>query len=173
MDESMCRQILAEQPYQYRKYSKELCETWDAVQRALTVIDEFALISTRQIRDHFDYLIKNRKKNKNAEKKLSGVEINLTDLDKLLDEIIDDIEGCAARLEEKDDERRVEEERETQAALDVRNSAMESFAETRKRRSSTGSEGNEEASSSKAPRRTGKETIQFLSEQSEMKRKQH
>ena len=73
MDESMCRQILAEQPYQYRKYSKELCETWDAVQRALTVIDEFALISTRQIRDHFDYLIKNRKKNKNAEKKLSGV----------------------------------------------------------------------------------------------------
>ena len=81
MNVVICRQILAERPYQFKKYSGELTQTWNKITEALTATYDDLNVTTRNIRDHLDAMLRNRTKQRNAEKRLSGVDIETTELE--------------------------------------------------------------------------------------------
>ena len=154
----LCRQILAERPYQYKKYSGELTRTWDLVTDSLSIVEGYA-ITTRQLRDHIDHLMKGRNRERNAELKLTGVEIVEHEVSMLLDEISEDMNGCPAELAEI-----TEEEKERKVAEDIRTCAMETFGESKKRSPSNDIDN---ITPPRAKRRSGTETLQFLMENRE------
>ena len=51
-------------------------------------------MTTRQLRDHFDLMHKNRQKERKAEVRLSGIAVPEDELNEILDEISEDMEGC-------------------------------------------------------------------------------
>ena len=75
MNIRLCRQILAERPYQYKKYSGELTRTWNLITEALATVEASFIMTTRQLRDHFDLMHKNRQKERKAEVRLSGIAV--------------------------------------------------------------------------------------------------
>ena len=68
-DEVLCRQILAERPYQFKKYTSKLTETWQLIVDALSAIDGFEYVTLKGMRDHFGQLMDGGSKQVNAEKK--------------------------------------------------------------------------------------------------------
>ena len=48
----ICRQILAERPYQHKKYTGELTRTWNLITDALSELEGFP-ITSKSLRDHF------------------------------------------------------------------------------------------------------------------------
>ena len=70
------------------------------------------------MRDHFKHLITKRKRVISQEKRASGIDVELSEIGILLDEIIDDSEAAQEKLE----------------AEEMRKTSMESMGETRKRR---------------------------------------
>ena len=74
-DAILFRQVLAERPYQYKKYSSNLTDTWQLIVDAMSVVDGFENITVKGMREHFTQLMDGRRKQVNAEKKLSGVAI--------------------------------------------------------------------------------------------------
>ena len=53
------------------------------------------------LRDHFILLIKNKTRVRNIENRQSGIDVPYKEINVLLDEIIEDMEGCAAELAEE------------------------------------------------------------------------
>ena len=154
-DVLLCRQILGERPYQYKKWCTEVTTTLARITVTLSKLDGF-FITTKLIRDHFNYLLKNRGKERNAENKASGIDVPEKEIHRVLDDLIEDMQGCAADLAEENS-KKANEEKEKAVAEEMRTCAMESFSETRKRTQS-----GEDDVSTKAKNRSGSETIRFL-----------
>ena len=169
----MCRQILAERPYQFKKYLGELTQTWNKITDALTATYHDLNVNTRNIRDHLDALLKSRTKQWNAEKRLSGVDIETTELECLLDTIQEDFEGCTAALLETTEKEKAKLEADKKAAEDVRNASLSTYKRHSSLNQSLSSESDASSPPPKAKRRTGSETMAFLMSAKYMKQMQH
>ena len=93
------------------------------------------------------------------------------EIDKLVDEVNEDMEACKEILAETSQEKTEADEKETARATDIRYSAEESLSETRKRRSN--SSGGEDDLSPRQMRRSAPDTMRYLEERSEQSREQH
>ena len=152
-DAIMCRQVLAKRPYQHKKWSGNLTDTWKKIVAALWTVEGFEAATVKGVRDRLDNIVQNRERERRRERTLSGVEIIDTQFTQVVDDLIEDMAGCQQGLLAATEAENAKAEKENEAAHDVRNAAVES-SETK-------------TSSSKKARSSGTETVRFLMERQE------
>ena len=87
----LCRELCLTCPYEHEPGSKNSVTAWNEVTKNMWKIEGF-LFDVKAIRDHYNGLQRKRRAVVNNEKKLSGVVVELTELQVLLDEIYDDVQ---------------------------------------------------------------------------------
>ena len=166
----LCREIFLERPYQHRPGSKESGAAWGNVTNELAKMDGFCF-ATKAIRDHHNGLQATRRAEVAEEKRLSGVNIELNELQIALDELFDDTQKEKELSVGRDEEKKKNEDNEKAKAEEVRKIAMETHGQSKKRESEQGEDADIKSPSLK--RRTGTETLRFLMEKNELMKKEH
>ena len=140
--------------------STERGDKWKAIADIFNMIElpKFAT-NQRSAKELFQYLFEKRKAKNREEERASGISTDVTEIDVLLDELIELFE--TANLEHKT----AAKEKSDKANLDVekgremRRMSLESMGESSKRKSNESGKGNEKRS-----KRTGGETYNYLKE---------
>ena len=161
-DTLLCREVLLEEPYKYKKGSNEKGKKWSEIAEALNKNQEVKFkVTQRGVRERMERLQKKYLEKKKEEESASGIAVDdLTELETLIDEIIEreklgeearDSEGTLKKIEA-----------DKQTADEMRKEAMERFGETKKRSEAEGDEVRQ-----KKRRRSGNDAVQFLKEKTE------
>ena len=162
-DIMMMREVAALGVLAQKSGSKERGQLWQQVADALNENDDFYLTG-RAVGDRLSTIMKKHRIQMNKEKKLSGEGgEEVTEFDVLIEELIELSDDTDARSEEKSKEKKNAIEEDRKKALDIRNTAMERFGETRKRKSN-----DDEDESPKHSRRSSSDTLTFLREKLEI-----
>ena len=162
-DELLCREIIVVAPFLKKPSSRERGAAWTEIAENLNKLDQpkFA-VSQRSVRGRFTLLERRRKEERREQDKASGIDVEETPLDTLLDEIIERIKEMEIFFAEKEKEKEQQTEEDKAACESVRNLAVESLAETRKRK------GLDDCTNSMKKRRSsGSETVAYLREKAE------
>lgn len=161
----LCREILVVEPFRFKKSTKDRGESWTAIAKNLNKVDVAPpfTVDQRAVREHFAALQKRYAKKALDALKESGVSPEVTELDVLMEEIMNKVDEYEKRFLEIDEESKKEKDKEESAAHNIRQKCMETYAETRKRKQL------EEGGDAKAKksRYTGSETIGYLREKAE------
>ena len=164
-DVLLCREVVSENPYKTRKGSSQRSEMWDKIANTLNSCTKpvFA-VDKRSVRDHVGILINRIKKNSSAEERSSGITPpEPTELEILLEEIVALEETADAEMKEDDESVKGKAENDKAKATDMRLKAVEKVSETMKRHSDE----NDQEKVKKRERRSGSETMLFLSKKAE------
>ena len=161
-DVLLCTEIRVRQSYKFKKCSNERGKIWTEIASTLNSNEEVKFhVTQRGVRERYEGLkAKYLEKIKNEEK-ASGISPEVTELDSLLEEIIEK-ESLAESSRESDSAIKKNEE-ERKIAEDLRKTAMESMGETKKR----SVESEEGDTSVKRKRRSGSDAVEYLREQAE------
>ena len=138
---------------------------WDKIANILNSCTKpvFA-VDKRSVRDHVGILINRVKKNLSAEERSSGITPpEPTELEILLEEIVALEETADAEMKEDDESVKGKAENDKAKATDMRLKAVEKVSETMKRHSDE----NDQEKVKKRERRSGSETMLFLSKKAE------
>lgn len=157
-DVLFCREILVSKLFETRKSSVERGKVWDIIAANLNSVKQTTFdVDKRSVRDHLNSLVSKYKKKIRREENASGISPELSELDKLLEEIcgLESASIDIQNLSTIEKNKKVICDKET--AEDIRQTAMESFAETKKRKAS---ENDKEKPAAK--RRSSNETIEYL-----------
>lgn len=163
----LMREMAAQGIFNYRSCSRERGNVWQIIAQNLNCHrDLFEALTSRGARDRFT-LISRRLKAKNAQeiKSTGGSGEQQTEYELLLEELIqlsDDSDKKAEAESEKVKENLL---LEKQKAMDIRNKAMETMGETKKR--SNGDDENKE----RKTRRSGSDTVAWLEKKAEREAK--
>ena len=161
-DVLLCTEIRVRQPYKFKKCSNERGKIWTEIASTLNSNEEVKFhVTQRDVRERYEGLkAKYLEKIKNEEK-ASGISPEVTELNSLLEEIIEK-ESLAESWRESDSAIKKNEE-ERKIAEDLRKTAMESMGETKKR----SVESEEGDTSVKRKRRSGTDAVEYLRERAE------
>ena len=163
-DIPLAREVVALDPYQHPKGSRERFALWEKIAANL---DGFHLtnqinfsVTGRSVRDRVNLvLIRNYKKKMQEERKASGIEVPPpTEFDQLMEEIVGRAGDAEKEQKAGQHERKEKEDRERKVAEEVRAQALERVGQTRKR------QGVEAKEDKPVKRRSGGETIEYLKE---------
>lgn len=90
-DTLLCREVLLEEPYKYKKGSNEKGKKWTEIAEALSKSEEVKFkVTQRGVRERMERLQKKHLEKKKEEESASGIAVDdLTELETLIDEIID------------------------------------------------------------------------------------
>ena len=159
----LCREILVVEPYKFKKSTKDRGDAWTKISNSLNKADIVPplTVDQRAVREHFCALLKRYRKKAADALKESGVAPEVTELDVLMEEIINKVEEYEKRFSKVDEETK-EKDKDEALAQDIRQQCMETYAESRKRKQLEDSE-----AKPKKGRFTGSETIAYLKEKAE------
>ena len=156
----LCRDVLFENPYKYKKGSPQRSETW---RKIVDILNKCATpqfnVDHRAVRDHLNVLVNKHKKKIRAEERASGISPDEpSELDELIQQIIALEESaptdtCSKDKAEKDDRAKAE---------DVRMKAMERLSQTKKRELEEDGE-----DKPKRRRRTTGDAMEYLKERAQ------
>ena len=154
-DTLLCREVLLEEPYKYKKGSNERGKKWTEIAEALNKGEEVKFkVTQRGVRERIERLQKKHLEKKKAES-ASGIAVDdVTELETLIDEIIRMEKGW-----QKNPEILMEPLRRLRM---TKTEAMERFGETKKR-----SEAEGEQRRQTKRRRSGNDAVEFLKEKTE------
>ena len=165
-DVVLCREVVSENPFKIRKGSSQRSEIWDRIANTLNICPKpvFA-VDKRSVRDHVGILINRIKKKLRAEERSSGIGLpEPTELENLVEEIMALEETADAEMKEDDESvMKGKAEKEKAKATDMRLKALEKVSATMKRHSGE----NDQEKVKKRERRSGSETMLFLSKKAE------
>ena len=164
-DTLLCREVLLEEPYKYKKGSNEKGKKWTEIAEALNKSEEVKFkVTQRGVRERMERLQKKHLEKKKEEESASGIAVDdLTELETLIDEIIDreklaeesrDSEGALKKIEA-----------DKQTAEKISKEAMERFGQTKKRSEAEGDQGRQTKR-----RRSGNDAVEVLKEKAEKER---
>ena len=156
-DVLFCREILVSKLFETRKSSVERGKVWDIIAANLNSVKQTTFdVDKRSVRDHLNSLVSKYKKKIRREENASGISPELSELDKLLEEIcgLESASIDIQNLSTIEKNKKVICDKET--AEDIMQTAMESFAETKKRKAS------ENDKEKPAAKRSSNETIEYL-----------
>ena len=134
-DIMLCREILTEEPFNFKHGSREWGRCWDHIADTLNKVDQLKFnVDQRAVRDRFVKLEKAFKKKTREELRASGIAPNEpSELDQALEEIIEKIHFAEQQKEASCAEKQQEIEKEKETAEAVRRRAMERLSESRAR----------------------------------------
>ena len=158
-DVLLCTEIRVRQPYKFKKCSNERGKIWNEIASTLNSNEEVKFhVTQRGVRERYEGL---KAKYLEKIKIRGGISPEVTELDSLLEEIIEK-ESLAESSRESDSAIKKNEE-ERKIAEDLRKTAMESMGETKKR----SVESEEGDTSVKRKRRSGSDAVEYLRERAE------
>ena len=90
-DTLLCREVLLEEPYKYKKGSNEKGKKWSEIAEALNKNQDVKFkVTQRGVRERMERLQKRYLEKKKKEESASGIAVDdLTELETLIDEIIE------------------------------------------------------------------------------------
>ena len=134
-DVMLCREILTEEPFNFKHGSRERGRCWDHIADTLNKVDQLKFnVDQRAVRDRFVKLEKAFKKKTREELRASGIAPNEpSELDQALEDIIEKIHFAEQQKEASCAEKQQEIEKEKETAEAVRRRAMERLSESRAR----------------------------------------
>ena len=118
-DVIMCREVLVSEPYKFKARTPERGQSWESVAQQLNGIHQPSFRVTARSK----YMQKLR-----MEERASGVEVEQTELDSLLEEILEREKDAKKELDSKDREKKSKADKEKATAEEVRKRAMERMA---------------------------------------------
>ena len=164
-DVVLCREVVSKNPFKTRKGSSQRREIWDRIANTLNICPKpVCAVDKRSARDHVGILINRIKKKLRAEKRSSGIAPpEPTELENLVEEIMALEETADAEMKEDDESVKGKAKKEKAKATDMRLKALEKVSATMKRHSGE----NDQEKVKKRERRSGSETMLFLSKKAE------
>ena len=148
------REMVASDIFYYKKGSPDRGRIWEGIQQRLNSVEQpkFVLKDKRAVRDRWNLLQSKFRKRIADEEKASGIDVEMSERDVLIEELCSKEESLASKANRKKADR--------EAADHVRREAMERMKGTAKRKSS---ESDTKGGGNKS-RRNGGELVDFLRE---------
>lgn len=171
-DEMLCREILVVNPFAgTKRRTIQRGAKWGTIAENLNKIEQvYFRVDKRAVRDRYNLLAKETRTKLRKEKSASGIEVDLSEVEKALEDIIE-IED-AAEMEEQavGGQKREKENKEREEAETIRKTAMESLGQTQKRNAK--SNGND-TPPVKRRRANGSDAVNYLREKSNIMQQLH
>ena len=159
-DVMLCREVIVAQPYKFKPRSPERGKAWDDIASTLNAIQRPSFkVTARSVRDRYNLLTNRRAQKIRAEEKASGIDVDISELDELLEDILEREKEAKAALELQDIEKTKKVEKEKETAEQVRQQAMEKMSKRK-------SEESDEGGTKKKGRKSTADAIDYLKEKS-------
>ena len=160
-DELLCLEVLQYEPYAKKPFTRERGQAWSNIAKTLNSLPQAkSCVTQRSVQERFSLLEKRYKDKVRKEERASGIDVEESPTDALLEEIIEKSKVAEFDFEQQSIEQSAKVEVEKCTAEDMRQKALETLSETMKRK-----EGSSETTKKvKRPRNTGSETLIYLRE---------
>lgn len=159
----MLRELMLVQPWQHRKGSVERGEDLENLAKSLNNIKEPKFrVSQRSVRDHYILLEKRFRRKNREEERASGISPEESELDELLQEIVEMFDESDKVVEEK----KKKAEEETTKIEEMRKRSLETFKESAKRSTEESQQALGNAPD-KRRRASGSDTMSYLKQKAE------
>ena len=126
-EDFLLREVLVLEPHQFWSGSKERGAVWTTIADNLKAFD--MKVSQRSVRERFEKIMKEFKAKEAKEVRASGVDVEYTERDKLLTDIVEKME----EFEEAMEKVKGKEKKNRESAEEMRKRAVEQLGETRRR----------------------------------------
>ncbi|CAB4014574.1 Hypothetical predicted protein [Paramuricea clavata] len=121
----LLREVLTHEPYRFRFGSVWTGAVWTAI--ACQLEDMGMKVNQRSVREKFTGMMTSFKKKEAQEKRASGVDVDFTEKDQVLLDIMERMEEC----EEENEQERQKENYDKETGAETRKRAVERLGETR------------------------------------------
>lgn len=160
----LCREVLFIKPYQFKPGSACSGNAWTSIANDLCAVEELCFtVNQKSVRDRYRLLIDKHKKKMRAQESESGSTTDETELDQLLQNILEETEEALSTYDKETKEKQDKELLDRKRAEEVRQKALESLGQTQKRHV----EENDDCQRKKRPRKNGNETMMYLQNKAE------
>ena len=130
----LVREVLAQDPYSYKIGSRERGQVLQSIADVLNNMEQLQFkVTCRSIRDHLNSLLLKFTSKTNKEPKASGIEVETTELNALLEEVLSAKTEYDIKFSKLDDKKKQKIEDNEKSAEAVRNRSTERLSETKKR----------------------------------------
>lgn len=138
-DDYLCRELLLMETYKFKPRSRERGNAWKQIADALNAGSTescFFKVDARAVRERFNLLLNHFKAKQSAEINATGISPEPTPPDDALEHLAlaQRVEECEEEQKNQSNENIQKVEKEKLAAEDLRQKAMETFAETKVRK---------------------------------------
>jgi len=160
-DEILCREILTVDPFaDTKKGTVQRGQKWKDIASKLSAIETPRFkVDARAVRERYQLLSSKLRKKLKDEKKASGIETDMSDVEKALEDLLEK-EDASNEAQEESDSKKKKKADDVENAEKMRKKAMERMGTKRQ-----SVEGGEQAV--KKRRSSGNDTIQYLRERNE------
>ena len=160
-NEVLVQEMYLFEPWNFKRGSKQRGQVWKRISESLNQHESPKFtVNKKSVRDHHIFLEKEQKKKIREEEKASGTAPVHASFDDSMADIIERFREKDADGQQQDAEKRGKADEETAMAVETRKSSMETFAQSKKRRS--------EQEQKKSKRSTGTETVAYIREKAEL-----
>ena len=161
----LLQEIVVSQPYKFKPSTRDRGQVWEGITARLNATELFhdRLRNKRAVRDRYQLLSKKFKNKMAEEERASGISPEMTETDKLLEQIVEQFEESERDAGEQSEKNDQNKENERKKAEEMRNRSMEKLGETQKRKA-TAEDGQQ---TTPRKRSSGSETIVYLKEKAE------
>jgi len=130
-DVIMCRKVLVSEPYKFKSRTPERGQSWESVAQQLNSIHQPSFrVTARSNCDRFTLLLTKYAPKLRMEEKAPGIKVEQTELDSLLEEILEREKEAKKDLELKDHDKKSKVDKEKATAEEVRKQALERMAKS-------------------------------------------
>ena len=159
----LLQEIVVSEPFKFKSSTRERGKVWEEITERLNENEVFRnrLGSKRAVRDRYSLLAKKYRKKMAEEAKASGISPELTETDKLLEQIIEMFEESDREGGENSQQVEQNKENERKKAEEMRNRSMEKLGETLKRKAA------DDGQVTPKKRGSGTETLVYLRDKAE------
>ena len=141
-DVIMCREVLVSEPFNFKPRSPDRGKVWEKIAQELNAIEKPKFrVTARSVRDRYSLLITKHAQKLREGEKVSGIEVETSELDILLEEITEREKNAKAKIESQDLDKNKKAEKEKATVEEVRKQAMERMADIKKREHSSDESG--------------------------------
>lgn len=161
----LLQEIVVSQPYKFKPSTRDRGQVWEGITARLNATELFhdRLRNKRAVRDRYQLLSKKFKNKMAEEERASGISPEMTETDKLLEQIVEQFEESERDAGEQSEKNDQNKENERKKAEEMRNRSMEKLGETQKRKA-TAEDGQQ---TTPRKRSSGSETLVYLREKVE------
>lgn len=160
----LLQEITVSEPYQYKVSTRERerGKIWEGITERLNANEAFAhrLGQKRAVRDWYALLSRKYKKKMTEEERASGISPEMSEIDKLLEQIIERFEESDKETGDKGEQAERSKTEDRKKAEEMRKLSMEKLGETFNRKG-------EDGGATPRKRESGSETIVYLREKAE------
>ena len=167
-DELLCREIFAVNVFSRTKRSTVARGAkWEQVAENLNKVkDVYFKVDKRAVRDRYNSISKDLRRKLKDEEKASGIESDMTDVEKALEDLIKREDAAEAEQGTVDTQKK----QDKKNAAEMRNRAMESLGQMQKRKEQ---EGGESEGRKVKKRSSGNDTVAYPREKNERLQEMH